>query len=67
MLIIVYVYAITYTIENKGKVYIIEAKHRNIKEKICKKVINFDECYTTELGGLLHPIKPTFICGQYLA
>jgi hypothetical protein len=50
-----------------GKDYIIEVKYGDIKEeKNCKKVINFDECYTTEVGELPHQIKPTSICGQYL-
>ena len=51
----------------KGKDYIIEIKYGDItEEKNCKKVINFDECYTTELGELTYQIKPTSICGQYL-
>lgn len=33
----------------------------------CKKVINFDECYTTEVGQAPHQIKPTSLCGQYLS
>lgn len=51
----------------KGKNYIIEVKYGDIiEEKNCKKVINFDECYTTEVGKLKHQIKPTSVCGQYL-
>ena len=51
----------------KGKDYIIEVKYGDIKkEKNCKKVINFDECYTTEIGDLPHQIKENSICGQYL-
>lgn len=33
----------------------------------CKRVINFDECYTTEVGQAPHQIKPTSLCGQYLS
>ena len=33
----------------------------------CKKVISFDECFTTEVGRLPHQIKPTSICGQFLS
>jgi len=35
--------------------------------KNCKKVINFDECFSTEIGRLPHQIKPTSICGQFLS
>ena len=35
--------------------------------KNCKKVISFDECFTTEVGELPHQIKPTSICGQFLS
>jgi hypothetical protein len=34
--------------------------------KNCRKVINFDECFTTEMGTAPHQIKRTSICGQYL-
>lgn len=36
------------------------------KIKDCKKVIGFDECFTTEVGHLPNQIKPTSICGQFL-
>lgn len=32
----------------------------------CRKVIPFDECFTTSVGNLPSDIKPTSICGQYL-
>ena len=32
----------------------------------CKKVIVFDECFTTSVGDFPADIKPTSICGQYL-
>lgn len=51
----------------KGKNYIIEVKYGDIDEEInCKKVINFDECYTDKVGTKIYEIKPTSICGQYL-
>lgn len=51
----------------KGKNYIIEVKYGDIiKETNCKRVINFDECYTTEVGDLKHQIKKNTVCGQYL-
>lgn len=31
-----------------------------------KKVINFDECFTTTVGTRPEDIKPTSVCGQYL-
>lgn len=70
-LIVVCIYAIYIRKRKKimitGKDYIIEVKYGDIKEEInCKKIINFDECYTTEVGTLPYQIKPTSICGQYL-
>lgn len=32
----------------------------------CKKVINFDECFTTTIGESPGDIKPGTVCGQYL-
>lgn len=32
----------------------------------CKKVINFDECFSTEIGEAPYQIKPLSICGQFL-
>lgn len=50
-----------------GYNYKIEIKYGNIFDiKNCKKVISFDECFTTEVGELPHQIKPTSICGQFL-
>ncbi len=37
-----------------------------LKKKKCRRVINFDECFTTEVGGNVGDISPTSICGQYL-
>lgn len=51
----------------KGYNYEIEIKYGNIFDvKNCKKVISFDECFTTDVGELPHQIKPTSICGQFL-
>lgn len=51
----------------KGEDYIIVVKYGNIfKETNCKRVIGFDECFTTTIGNAPHEIKPTSICGQYL-
>lgn len=32
----------------------------------CRKVIPFDECFTTSVGDSPTDVKPTSICGQYL-
>lgn len=62
----VYIY-LRETIVIKGEDYIIVVKYGNIfKETNCKKVISFDECFTTTIGNAPHEIKPTSICGQYL-
>ncbi len=36
------------------------------KKKNCKKIINFDECYTTTVGSAPWQIKKDSICGQFL-
>lgn len=51
----------------KATNYTIEIKYGNILHmKKCKKVISFDECYTTRIGSRPCDIKPDSICGQYL-
>lgn len=51
----------------KGTNYKIVIKYKDIfKMKKCKKIIPFDECYTTSVGYAKGDIKPTSICGQYL-
>lgn len=37
-----------------------------LKKRNCKRVINFDECFTTHVGDKTADINPTSICGQYL-
>lgn len=37
------------------------------KKDDCKKVIAFDECYTTHVGSAPADIKPHSVCGQFLA
>lgn len=50
-----------------GYNYIIQVEYGNLFEmRDCKKVINFDECFTTIVGDAPSEIKPTSICGQYL-
>lgn len=51
----------------KGPNYLISIEYGNIqKKKNCKKVINFDECFTTKVGNAIGDINPDSICGQYL-
>lgn len=52
----------------KGQNYSIRVEYGNIlKKKNCKKVINFDECFTTQVGSATADINPDSICGQYLS
>lgn len=51
----------------KGQNYSIRVEYGNIlKKKNCKRVINFDECFTTQVGDATADINPKSICGQYL-
>lgn len=50
-----------------GRNYCIEVEYGNLlKKKNCKKVINFDECFTTTVGKRIADINPTSLCGQYI-
>lgn len=52
----------------RGNNYEIQIRYGNLlRMKKCKRVINFDECYTTTVGNRPNEIKPTSVCGQYLA
>lgn len=51
----------------KGNNFIIQIQYGDILEMPnCKKVINFDECFTTSVGDAPSNINPNSICGQYL-
>lgn len=51
----------------KGNNYKITVEYGDLlKAKNCKRVINFDECFSTHVGTSPADIKPTSICGQYL-
>lgn len=51
----------------EGDNYQIEVKYGNLlKQKQCKRVINFDECFTTSVGSKPEDINPESLCGQYL-
>lgn len=51
----------------KGPNYSIQVEYGNIlKKKNCKRVINFDECFTSKVGDKTADINPSSICGQYL-
>ena len=50
-----------------GKDYKISVQYGDIlKAPNCIKVINFDECFTSEVGNAPYQIKPTSLCGQFL-
>lgn len=52
----------------KGHNYSILVKYGDLFEmSACKKVITFDECFTTKVGTSPSDVKPDSICGQYLA
>lgn len=51
----------------KGQNYSIRVEYGNIlKKRNCKRVIDFDECFTTQVGNGTADINPDSICGQYL-
>ncbi len=50
-----------------GRDYVIEVIYGDIfKQKKCKKIIPFDECFTAIVGNAPADINPASICGQYL-
>lgn len=52
----------------RGKNYSVVVHYGDIFDMSkCKKVIPFDECFTTEVGQAPAQVKSTSICGQYLA
>lgn len=51
----------------RGENYSIQVEYDNIlQKKDCKRVINFDECFSTQVGEKIADVKPDSICGQYL-
>ncbi len=51
----------------RGDNYLIRVEYGNIfKKKNCKRVINFDECFTAQVGDKTADINSNSICGQYL-
>lgn len=56
------------SVNSRGKNYSVVVHYGDIFDMSkCKKVIPFDECFTTEVGQAPAQVKPTSICGQYLA
>lgn len=52
----------------RGENYSIRVEYGNIlKVKKCKRIISFDECFTTQVGDGIADINPRSICGQYLS
>lgn len=55
------------SIRIKGNNYSIQIRYGDLfKMRACKKVIPFDECFTTRVGDAPSEINPDSICGQYL-
>lgn len=51
----------------RGQNYLIQVEYGDIlKTQNCKRVINFDECFTTKVGDGIADINSNSICGQYL-
>ncbi|MBS3199154.1 macro domain-containing protein [Turicibacter bilis] len=55
-------------VQIKGHNYSIQVEYGDLLEmNSCKKVIHFDECFTTSVGDAPSEVKPSSICGQYLS
>lgn len=55
------------SVKINNKTYAIKVEYKNLfKSKKGKKIINFDECFSTNVGSKPEDIKPESICGQYL-
>lgn len=51
----------------RGQNYLIQVEYGDIlKTQNCKRIINFDECFTTKVGDGIADINSNSICGQYL-
>ena len=51
----------------KGRNYLIQVEYGDLlKIKNCKRVIHFDECFTTKVGNGIPDIKASSLCGKYL-
>lgn len=53
----------------KGNNYIIQVEYGDLfkKSSNSKRVISFDECFSTHVGNAPEDINPNSICGQYLS
>ena len=51
----------------EGNNYFIVIEYGDLlNKKNCQRIINFDECYTTNIGTKPEDIKKDSVCGQYL-
>lgn len=54
-------------VQLNGNNYSIQIEYGDILSiSKCRKVISFDECFTTKVGSASSEVKPDSICGQYL-
>ena len=63
-----YIYrCIRCSVKIDNRIFSIKVEYKNLfKAKKGKKVINFDECFSTNVGDKTKDIKPGSVCGQYL-
>ena len=67
MLLYLFIRCVRRKVTIKGENYTIRVEYGNIlKKKKCKRLIHFDECFTTDIGNQPEQIKETSLCGQYL-
>ncbi len=60
-------YSLRRSVSIKGHNYTIQVQYKDLfRMRKCKKVIPFDECFTTHVGSAPEDINPDSICGQYL-
>lgn len=63
----IFIMKVRYKVHVDGRNHLIQVEYGDIlKKKNCKKVIAFDECFSTKVGNLPEEINPASVCGQYL-
>lgn len=68
IMVIYWIYLKTKTkVVISGKNYTIQVEYGDLLQQTdCKKVITFDECFTTHIGSAPEDINKGSLCGQYL-
>lgn len=66
-LVYILIMKVRFRVNVNGRNHLITVEYGNIlKKKNCKKVIAFDECFSTKVGNRPEEINPNSVCGQYL-